>query len=73
MVVWSSPPERRSSSSARRSVVARLAAIGVRGVVDAYIVIDVCTAYGAYASIGVHECADDGSGVPPEGLPRHPL
>jgi hypothetical protein len=59
MVTRPSSPERRRSSSARKSVVARLAA-GAR--VDD----------GAHGTVSERECITDGTGAPPEWFARHP-
>jgi hypothetical protein len=64
MAVRSSSPERWCSSSALRLVVVRLAAVGMRDAVDACTTDGVCSADGVRATIGVHECANDGSRVP---------
>jgi hypothetical protein len=60
MVVWPSSLERRGSSLALRSVVARLAAVSVRDTV------------GVCAAIDVHDSAGDGSGDPREWLALRP-
>jgi hypothetical protein len=58
MVMWSSSTERRCSSSAHKSAIAKLFT-GTRGA-------------DARGSISEHECAADGAGTPPERFAYHP-